>query len=252
VTQALLALPLGAAIGLLLGLVGGGGSMLAVPLLVYALGEDVRRATTTSLVVVGATALAGALGHARRGRVRVGVALTFGATGAVGAIAGTALNRLASGTTILVLFALLLLAAAAAMWHGRRARPAGHVVVHGGPKVALAGLAVGVLTGFFGVGGGFLIVPALAVVLGLAMPVCVGTSLLAIALVSAGALAAHLSTGGLDWDVAATFTAGGAAGAVAGARLVGHVQARRLEQGFAALTAAVGVFLLAKNLSTIG
>jgi uncharacterized membrane protein YfcA len=87
---------------------------------------------------------------------------------------------------------------------------------------------------------------------GPAKPVCVGTSLRAIAHVSAGALAAHLSTGGLDWDVAATFTAGGAAGAVAGARLVGHVQARRLEQGFAALTAAVGVFLLAKNLSTIG
>jgi uncharacterized membrane protein YfcA len=223
--------------------------MLAVPALVYLLGEDVGSAVTTSLLVVGATALAGARVHAREGRVRPRVALAFGVAGAAGAVAGTALNRLAGGETILVLFGVVLLATAAAMWRGRRPRVA---TPASSPRrraaVPLTGLGVGVLTGFFGVGGGFLIVPALTLVLGLRMPVAVGTSLLVISLVSAAALLAHLASGSVDWSVAVAFTAGGVAGAVAGARLAGRVHGRRLELAFAGLAAAVGAFLLAKNL----
>src|SRR5712691_8096674 len=117
--DALLALPFGLAIGVSLGLVGGGGSILAVPVLVYLLGEPVKEATTASLAIVGTTALVGAADHVRGGGVRVRVALTFGAAGALGALAGTALNRVASGSSILIAFAVVMLAAAYALIRGR-------------------------------------------------------------------------------------------------------------------------------------
>jgi uncharacterized membrane protein YfcA len=190
-----LALPFGLAIGLSLGLVGGGGSILAVPVLVYVLGEGVKQATTASLLIVGATALLGALDHARCGRVRWRTDLAFGAAGALGSLGGTALNRLASADAILFLFALLLLAAA----YGMLRRPAldegTQTESHGRApwsRVAPAGLAVGALTGLFGVGGGVLIVPALVLVLGLPMRAAVGTSLLVIALTSAAQAARRL------------------------------------------------------------
>jgi uncharacterized membrane protein YfcA len=250
VDAALLAVAFGLAVGLSLGLVGGGGSILAVPILVYVLGEDVKDATTASLLIVGATALAGAADHARRGRVRVRTAWFFGTAGGLGALAGTALNRVASSGTILFLFALLLLAAAYGML--RRAddveRPERRVR---GRRLWLeivpAGLAVGVLTGFFGVGGGFVIVPALVLLLGLPMQVAVGTSLLVIGLTSAAALAAHLSTGSVDWAVALPFTAAGVAGAIAGARVAARVSSVGLRRAFAVLLAAVAVFLLVAN-----
>jgi hypothetical protein len=254
VDEALLAIPFGLAVGLSLGLVGGGGSILAVPILVYVLGQDVKEATTASLLIVGATALAGAVDHARGGRVRLRTAVLFAAGGATGALAGTALNRVASAETILFLFALVLLAAAYAMVRGGD---------RGGPletaprgrglwlEVVPVGVGVGVLTGFFGVGGGFLIVPALALLLGLPMPVAVGTSLLVIALTSTAALAAHLTTGGIDWVVAAAFTAAGIAGATAGSRLGQRVSSRRLREAFAILVVAVATFLLVENASVL-
>jgi uncharacterized membrane protein YfcA len=115
VSVALLALPFGLGIGLLLGLVGGGGSVLAVPVLVYVLDQPVKDATTESLLVVGSAALVGAVDHARIGRVQIRTALAFGAAGAIGAVGGTALNRLISGPALLLAFALLLVAAAVAM-----------------------------------------------------------------------------------------------------------------------------------------
>jgi len=213
VSGALLALPFGLGIGLLLGLVGGGGSILAVPALVYVLGQPVKEATTESLLVVGAAALAGAADHARIGRVQIRTALAFGAAGAAGTIPGTALNRLISGPALLLGFAVLLLAAAAAMLL-RRNDPVEQRSKLSLARVAAVGLATGVLTGFFGVGGGFVIVPALVLLLGLPLTLAVGTSLLVITPTSAAALAAHLASGTVDWAIALTFTAGAIAGAL--------------------------------------
>jgi uncharacterized protein len=246
VSGALLALPFGLAIGLLLGLVGGGGSILAVPVLIYLLGEPVKDATTESLLVVGTAALVGAADHARIGRVEVRTGLTFGAAGVAGAIVGTALNRLVGGRVILLGFAVLLLVAAVAML--RRApesppRDRKPSFVH----VAPLGLGTGVLTGFFGVGGGFVIGPALVLVLGLPLTLAVGTSLLVIALTSGAALAAHLASGSIDWLIASTFTGAAVAGALAGRRLGAIVNPRRLGQLFALLLVAIAVFLVAKN-----
>lgn len=244
----LLALPFGLAIGLSLGLLGGGGSILAVPVLVYVIGEGVREATTMSLLIVGSAALFGAVDHARAGRVRFRTATAFGVAGAVGSIGGTLLNRLASPDAILFLFALLLLVVAAAMLRrpDRSDEPQDQRT-HVWTRAVPVGLLVGVLTGFFGVGGGFLIVPALAVILGLQMPVAVGTSLLVISIVSAVAFAAHLTTGSIDWAVAAPFTAAALAGAVAGSRLVSRLPAVRLRQAFAGVTVAMAVTLIVVN-----
>lgn len=246
--DALLAVPFGVAIGLLLGIVGGGGSILAVPVLVYVLGEPVRRATTESLLIVGVTALVGAVAAARAGRVHVRVALAFAAAGAVAAVAGTALNRLVDPRAILVGFGLLLLAAAYAMLRAAPTRVPVFAGVHAAwARVAAAGAATGLLTGFFGVGGGFVIVPALALVLGLPMAAAVGTSLLVIALTSAVALSAHLASGSIDVPLSAAFTVAASAGALAGTRLHGRLPEQRLRRLFALLLVAVAAFLLARN-----
>jgi hypothetical protein len=246
VSGALLALPFGLAIGLLLGLVGGGGSVLAVPVLVYLLGEPVKDATTASLLVVGTAALVGAADHARIGRVELRTGLTFGAAGAAGAIAGTALNRIVGGRVILLAFAALLLVAAVAMLKRApesptRDRKPSFV------RVAPVGFGTGVLTGFFGVGGGFVIVPALVLLLGLPLTLAIGTSLLVIALTSGAALAAHLASGSIDWIIASTFTAAAIAGALAGRRLGAIIDPRRLGQLFALLLVAIAVVLVAEN-----
>ena len=247
---ALLALPFGLAIGLLLGLVGGGGSLLAVPVLVYLLGEPVKDATTESLLVVGTAALVGAADHARIGRVELRTGLTFGAAGAAGARGGPALNRLVGGRSILLAFALLLLVAAIAMLRHAPESP-----TRGSKpsfvRVAPVGFGTGVLTGFFGVGGGFVIVPALVLLLGLPLTLAVGTSLLVIALTSASALAAHLASGGIDWLIATTFTGAAIAGALTGRRVGAVVSSQRLGQLFALLLVAIAVFLVAENLPAL-
>ena len=250
--NALLALPFGLAIGVSLGLVGGGGSILAVPVLVYVLGEPVKEATTASLAIVGTTALVGAADHIRGGGVRVRVALAFGAAGALGALAGTALNRVASGSSILIAFAVVMLAAAYALIRGRGEGRGDEAEARGRTlalRVIPAGIGIGVLTGFFGVGGGFVIVPALVLLLGLPMTVAIGTSLLVIALTSASALVAHLATGRVDWAVVASFTAAAIAGEIAGSRVGSRLSSARLTQVFAVLIVGVALFLIAKNVA---
>jgi uncharacterized protein len=249
VIDVLLALPFGIAIGLSLGMIGGGGSILAVPVLVYILGEPVREATTVSLAIVGTTALAGVLARWRSACVEWRVAIPFGLSGAVGTLAGTALNRRAGSSSILFLFALVMLAAAGAML--RRRSPPGDQATGPAPaslgRLLPAGLAVGVLTGFFGVGGGFVIVPALVLLIGLPLRRAVGTSLAAIAIISAAAFAAHIGSGAVDWTTAAGFTAAAVAGAVIGTRVADRVPTARLNELFAGLVVLVAVFLLAKN-----
>lgn len=175
--------------------------------------------------------------------------MAFGATGAIGAVAGTALNRLISGRALLLAFALLLLMAAAAMLL-RRDDPVERVGDSSLARVGAVGVGTGVLTGFFGVGGGLLIVPALALLLGLPLTLAMGTSLLVIALTSAAAFVAHLASGSIDCAVALTFTVAAIAGALAGRRVGTHVEPRRLGQLFALLLIGVVVFLVAENASS--
>lgn len=250
--QLTLAIPFGILIGLTLGLVGGGGSIMAVPVLVYVLGEPISAATSESLLIVAITAGVAAKSHARNGHVKTRVALTFSAAGALGAIAGTALNHLANPRLLLTTFSLLLIAAATAMLRLRhddhktgatRPQPRGHL------KILLAGVTVGVLTGFFGVGGGFIIVPALTLLLDLPMPEAIGTSLLVIALTSTAALAAHATSGHLNWTLALTFTTAATAGALTGTRLGTHIATPRLTQLFALLTLAVGLAILSHSVA---
>ncbi len=243
-----LTLAFGVVVGLALGLVGGGGSILTVPILVYALGESVHLATGTSLAIVGANALIGAWDHARAGRVRLRTALIFGGAGIFGAFAGTYLNHLASGRIILLGFAVLMLAAAVAMARVRLGDRQGRATLTSvSPRVVGAGLAVGVLTGFFGVGGGFLIVPALVLVLGLPMRAAVGTSLLVIAINSAAALLGHLH-GGVDVGVTALFIVGGTVGSILGSRLSGRIDEGRLRLGFAGMVVLVALYIIGRTL----
>lgn len=250
-TPLILSLAFGALIGLSLGLVGGGGSILTVPILVYAIGQPVQLATTTSLAIVGANALVGVVGHARAGNVLPKTGLAFGAAGFLGAFAGTWLNRRVPEQVLLALFALVMLAAAAAMLRKRGGGAEGEAReeydARGWLTLGLSGLGTGFLTGFFGVGGGFVIVPALVLVLGLPMRAAVGTSLLIIALNSASGLVARLGSGGLDWTVTLLFILGGAAGVAVGVRLAGRLPQRRLTQAFAALIVLVAAYVLYRS-----
>ncbi len=245
------AIPFGLAIGLALGMLGGGGSVLAVPVLVYVLGQSVHQATTASLVVVTVGALAGGLGHARKGRVCWQHAAAFTAAALPGVVAGTALGNAVSGAALLVAFAAIMLAAAAATWRkGSRGDGLEHRDTPVCPPLRLArdtaaGLLVGVLTGFFGVGGGFLIVPTLAILLALSMRLAVGTSLAIITSTSVMALAAHLLAGrGLDIAVTASMTTACVIGALAGARLAGRFRQAQLARGFAGLVVVVAGYLV--------
>jgi uncharacterized membrane protein YfcA len=248
----LVAIPFGVGIGVALGMLGGGGSVLAVPVLVYVLDQDVHAATTASLVIVSAGALAGGLGHAREGRVCWRHAAAFTAAALPGVIAGTALGEAVSGAVLIGAFGVIMLAAAAATW--RKAHSADHELperasqgcppLRPGPDLA-AGFAVGLLTGFFGVGGGFLVVPALAIALSLSMRLAVATSLVIITVTSLMGLAAHLAAGrGLDPDITAAMTVACVVGTLAGVRLAGRVPQRRLGEAFTALLTAVAAYLL--------
>lgn len=247
----LAAIPFGLAIGLTLGTLGGGGSVLAVPILVYVLGQGVHAATTTSLVVVTAGAIAGGFGHAREGQVCWRHATAFTAAALPGVIAGTALGSAVSGGALLAAFAVIMLLAAAATWRKADADGAEHHTARVScpplrlERDLLAGLLVGAMTGFFGVGGGFLIVPTLVITLALAMRLAVGTSLVIIAATSVMALVAHLLAGrGLDVGLTAAMTSACIVGALAGAAVAGRLPQRQLGRGFAGLVTTVAGYLL--------
>jgi uncharacterized membrane protein YfcA len=270
------AIPIGLLIGLSLGALGGGGSILTVPALVYVLHQSPHAATTGSLLVVGITALAGTAAHLREGRVRLGAGAVFGLLGVAGSYAGTQLSARVDPHVLLTAFAGLMIVAAAAMARrqsvsageparavasksggdtgavallGDRVRTRSRLDGAGVAKLLAAATGVGLLTGFFGVGGGFVIVPALVLALGFAMPVAVGTSLLVIAINSATALAARL--GGhvhLDWPLLATFTAAAVAGSLAGNRVASRVEAARLTRAFIVLLLLVAAYTAARSL----
>lgn len=249
-SELLLALPFGLAIGLTLGALGGGGSVLAVPVLVYVLGQKVDAAVTGSLLVVGAGALAAGLGHAGRGGVCLHHAAWITAASLPGVAAGTIAAAQVGEEALLAGFAGLMLAAAAATW--RRAEDDGD---RGSsrpdcpplrlPRDLLVGAVVGFLTAFFGVGGGFLVVPALAVGLAFSIHLAVGTSLVIITATSVLGATAHLLAGDRpDGDVTAVMAVACVLGALGGAAVAARLSAAALGRGFALLLMGVAVYIL--------
>lgn len=226
-------------IGIALGLTGGGGSILTVPVLIYLLGESVHAAIGTSLAVVGGIATQGFV--TQRRRVDWRAAATLSAFGIVGAFPGTALSQHLPGHLLLLLFAIVMLFSAGAML---RAKPANRE--HMGVAfsvVALTGIALGFLTGFLGVGGGFLIVPALVLALGLTMPAAVATSLVVIAFNSFVSIAVRAQApAAIDWPTVGWFLLGGLAGSVTGSAAGGRLDQGLLKKLFACFVIAIGVF----------
>jgi uncharacterized membrane protein YfcA len=236
---------LGFAIGLTLGFLGGGGSILAVPALVYIVGQTPQAAVTASLVIVGANAALGALFHRRQGSLNWRVALVFGGVGMVMAYLAAGLSHLLSSVTLLILFALLMLVVGAFMILSKTPHNAGGA--HHWPVTIASGAGVGLLTGFLGVGGGFLIVPALVMLVGLPIRQAVGTSLIVIAMNSLAGLLGHLSSASLDLTVVGIFVIAGFAGAFAGARLARVLKPEQLRTSFAVFVVLLGIFLLVDN-----
>jgi uncharacterized membrane protein YfcA len=299
----LLALPIGILIGLSLGALGGGGSILTVPALVYLLGQSAHSATTASLIIVGVTSIAGMAVHLHAGRVRLRSGIVFGVLGAGGAFAGSRLSASIDPHALLVAFSVLMAGAAATMLYrqrsgaalapepaaaGRTPAPAhapgdssGHddhddhgagsgggvAVRHSPPQAAsltrttssvsparivIAATVVGLVTGFFGVGGGFVVVPALVLALGFDMPAAVGTSLLVIAINSASALLSRLGTHvSVGYALVITFTVAAVAGAIAGSRIASKIRPGRLAAAFAVLMIVIALYTAARSIPAL-
>jgi len=241
-------------IGVSLGLLGGGGSILTVPILRYVLGMDGHEAIATSLLVVGATSLAGLLAHARKGRVQWRTGLVFGGAGMLGAfLAGRVAHRV-SAPLLLATFSLMMFATALAMLRPERGQrdtspPAGRRREAPLPisKILGEGLVVGAVTGFVGAGGGFLVVPALVLLGRLPMATAIGTSLLVIALKSFAGFAGYVGHTAIDWPLALGVSTFSVIGSFGGARLAGRLSAHTLRQAFGWLVVAMAFFILARE-----
>ncbi|MFJ8199434.1 sulfite exporter TauE/SafE family protein [Streptomyces sp. NPDC096152] len=241
-TVLIVALLAGAAIGLALGGLGGGGSVLAVPALIYLLDFTPAAATTASLIIVTITSVTALVGHARDGNVIWRTGLLFAAAGIVPAMLAGALSSHLPETVLTVAFAVIAALAALRMLRPQPTVPPGRV--HAG-KAGAAGAGLGAVTGFLGVGGGFLAVPALVSVLGLTMRRAVGTSLLVITINSLAALTARAGSGvQLNWAVIAPFTAAAILGAWDGKRLSKKIKGKTLQRVFAYVLLAVAAFML--------
>jgi len=261
--MALLGLALAALIGLSLGLMGGGGSILTVPIFVYVLGFGAKEAIAMSLAVVGAVSLFGAASHWRAGNVNLRVALIFGSVAMVGTYGGARLAVFFSGAAQLALFAVVMLVAAVFMFRDQRpplpavlgpdgqgaAAPADAAPAHRMPLglIVVEGLAVGVLTGLVGVGGGFLIVPALVLLGRIPMKQAVGTSLLVIAMKSVTGFLGYLGQVDVPWGFMTLFTAVAVVGILGGTYLVQFVSQAALKRAFAVFLLVMGGFILYQN-----
>ncbi|APR52732.1 sulfite exporter TauE/SafE family protein [Sphingomonas koreensis] len=248
----LAAIAAGAAIGLTLGLVGGGGSILAVPLLVHVVRlESAHVAIGTAAVAVAANALAGLAGHARAGTVKWRCAGVFAAAGIAGAAVGAEAGKAMDGGQLLMLFGLLMIAVGLSMFRGRGVAEAPGVRLTRDsaavllPRLVAAGLGVGLASGFFGIGGGFLIVPALVAATRMPMRNAVGTSLVVVSALGATTATSYALSGLVAWDIAGLLLLGGVGGAALGIRLGKRMAARKglLERIFAVVVIAVGLYL---------
>ncbi|MEO7423263.1 MAG: sulfite exporter TauE/SafE family protein [Ornithinibacter sp.] len=249
---------LAALVGAVIGLLGGGGSILMVPLLTLVAGLEPKEAIATSLLLVGVTSLAALVPHAAAGRVRWRTGVTFGLAAMVGAYAGGRLAAFIPDRVLLAGFAVLMLATAIAMMRGRRGgneqaddtseapvpvRSAGRTTA----RHVLQGVAVGLVTGTVGAGGGFLVVPALVLLGGFSMTAAVATSLLVIAMNSAAGLAGHLTSTALDWPFALSVTALAVVGAAVGGLLAGRVPQAALRTAFGWFVLALGALVLGQS-----
>lgn len=256
---------LGLVVGVVVGGLGGGGGVLAVPALVYVLGQTAQGATASSVVIVGITAAAGVLARVRGHGVDWRTAVAFGIVGIPAAYLGTLLNHRVAEPVLLLAFAGLTLGSAAAMLLDARGGHGADAPVEPAPagtsatavatraryrrlaattgKVLVCGAFVGFLTGFLGVGGGFLVVPALVIVLGMPMSLAVGTSLLIIVLNALAAVASRIGVVHLDWHVVVPFTIAAVAGTFAGKRVADRISGDTLERVFAGMLAVVGLFV---------
>ncbi len=230
---------LGLVIGLALGLTGGGGSIITLPVLVYLVGEAVHPAIATSLAIVGTIAVQGSI--MQRAVVRWKMGAILGACGVLGAVPGSLLSRAVPGNILLLLFAATMLIAAAAMLRSRKNSE--EVAKNASPfAIVASGFGLGFLTGFLGVGGGFLIVPTLVFVLGLSMRNAIATSLFVITLNSMSSLFTHAFDGSIDWAVAGLFVLGGMSGNVIGLAIGKRLAHQQLKQIFAVFVMGVGLF----------
>lgn len=246
-----IALALGAVIGVLLGLLGGGGSILAVPALVYVLGLGIGQAIPMSLIVIGIASAVGAAPKVLAHQVQWRLAAIFAATGIPATFLGTAIGKHLPQHVLLIGFALVMVVAGIRMLQDKGDTGTACTVGDGGinwrrcaPRSLPAGLVVGLLTGLFGVGGGFLIIPALVLMLGVEMPIAIGTSLLIIVANSAAGVVSHLGGVGIDWPITTAFVGT----AVVGSLIAGHYGTKldtgRLQRWFAYLVFVVAAYVL--------
>lgn len=242
----------GSLVGFALGLLGGGGSILAVPLLVYVVGlKDTHIAIGTSALAVSANAFANLVSHARAGTVKWPCAIAFALAGITGAALGALLGRQVDGQHLLFLFGLVMLAVAAGMFSGRAAGgdPLVHINRTIGLRLAATGLVVGFLSGFFGIGGGFLIVPAIMLGSGMTAINAVGSSLVSVGAFGLTTATTYALAGLVDWRVAAIFVTGGILGGLVGVKLSVRLSERRgaLSKLFAGAVVIVAAFVLWKS-----
>jgi len=254
----LVTLLLSLAIGLLLGLLGGGGSILTVPMLVYLLDVPAKTAITTSFVVVGLSSIVALLPHARRHSVCWKSGLFFGLSGMAGAFGGGRLAGLFSADGLMTLFGLICIATGLMMLRGKKAKAAGQSSAQRVSvcpltvpyrRVLFDGLLVGFLTGMIGVGGGFLIVPALVLWVGLPMHGAIGTSLLIIIMNAVAGLAGYSQHAELDLDLTLIVAAGALVGGALGAGISGYINAAKLRQAFGLTVIAIGIYVLTQSVS---
>src|SRR3954471_3169920 len=252
--QSVLGLASGMLVGFSLGLVGGGGSILAVPLMVYLVGvPDPHVAIGTSAVAVAANAAMNLSNHARGGTVRWSCALTFAAAGVAGAFVGSIAGKMMDGQQLLALFALLMLVIAVLMLktRSRAGLPDARMSWTNTPAVVSLGLWTGTLAGFFGIGGGFLIVPALMLATGMPIMNAISSSLVAVTAFGLTTAASYAWSGLISWKLAGLFIAGGLAGGLIGTRSAQLLAGRRgaLNIVFSVVIIAVALYMLSRNLS---
>jgi uncharacterized membrane protein YfcA len=252
--QGVLGLASGTLVGFSLGLVGGGGSILAVPLMVYVVGvPEAHVAIGTSAIAVAANAAVNLSNHARGGTVRWSCALPFAAAGIIGAFLGSIFGKMLDGQKLLALFALLMLAIAVLMLktRSRIGLPDVKMDRTNMPAIVGLGVATGTLSGFFGIGGGFLIVPALMLATGMSIISAVSSSLVAVTAFGLTTATSYAWSGLISWGLAGLFVAGGIAGGLIGTRLARLLSARRgaLNIVFAAVIIAVALYMLARYLT---
>ena len=250
--QILLALLSGGVIGVVLGLVGGGGSILAVPLLVYVVGiGSAHEAIGTAAVAVAANAAVGLAGHARAGTVKWRCALVFAVAGMIGAGVGAEVGKLVDGKRLLMLFGLLMIGVGLSMLRKRRTAPVPDVRLSREtasvllPRLAPIGFGVGLAAGFFGIGGGFLIVPGLIAATAMPLEFAIGTSLVVVTALGLTTATSYALSGYVDWRLAAILILGGAAGAAVGMVLGRRLAARKglLDRLFASIVILVGCYV---------